>query len=76
MRKITMQGIDIPEVSYHGDSNRYRVNYGHSRGYANYDTKRQANKVLSEHLDDRIHTLAHELEALCKLQRKTLKELI
>lgn len=74
MRKISMHGIDIPRIDYAG--NRYTVHYGFNRGWSSFDNKRQALKILNRYLDDRIHTAAHELEALCRLQRKTIKELI
>lgn len=66
-KKITLESSDLPYL------NGCRVQYGLNRGYQTFDTEEQAKDVLFDFIEKRIHSVARELNELCKLQRKLLK---
>ena len=74
-RKITLESTDVPSIKTLPNNGQHRVQYGRLRGWRQYKLLPEAQEELLGHLNNRIHSAAHQLEALCKAQRKLLKEM-
>ena len=66
---------DLPNVECRSNeyADCYRVNYGASRGWREFDSEADANQDLVFFIESRVHALSREMFELCRLGRKLSK---
>lgn len=77
MAKIQSYKHDLPSIGLYNysDGKPWLLSYGVSRGSSRHATERDAWAELDPWLDDRMHTLIKELDAIAQLKRKAQKKL-